>query len=171
MSSTAANWEVLARNLKEQGCYEMAQNAMRHAQALWEKRQLQASPGMPDFSPQQWHEIYIAEVLARSHKERGYHEMARNAMRRAQVLWETRQLEASMHMPDFSPQEWREIEIVSVQGFLQKFERAQFNCPVCFDDFEAGLRHDDCGQMICRKCINIWSIYGTTCPLCRGALE
>lgn len=107
---------------------------------------------------------------ARSNKEQRYHQSARDAMNEAQAIWQTEQLQASMPRPDFSPEEWREIDIDGAEVVPQNLIRVEtrFNCPVCYDDFEAGLQHNNCRRIFCRQCLDSWSAVSAACPMCRG---
>jgi hypothetical protein len=57
-------------------------------------------------------EVESLLALARRNKNRGYHDAARNAMRQAQSKWSP---ELNVERPDFSPREWRELNLDQVK--------------------------------------------------------
>ncbi|KAH8655612.1 hypothetical protein BX600DRAFT_469997 [Xylariales sp. PMI_506] len=120
MANEIQNMMGLARWHMEKRHILNARNAMAKAQSLWAAtEELQTDPE-PEFTPQELHELNIAELqetvaLARWHMERRHILSARDAMAKAQSLWAATEELQTDPEPEFTPQELLELDIAEMQ--------------------------------------------------------
>jgi hypothetical protein len=161
-----------AETCRASNYFAPARNLVREAQGKW-------SPTLgiprPDFSNEVWRELDTREMEQMSAFTDGNavygEDGATAALEAARTIWE-RLAELRLPRPELSQVSQRRLQtgrrVTWEPSHLSTAEGEKYFCPICIQDRnEDSYKHDYCKKTFCIECLNKWTEYSRSCPICR----